>query len=111
MEFVSRDGEMVLIRSSFEELQKLAAILCAVREFDDHLIMLHPEETDILISRLEKFDEVQISMPHQLIPVLCSAVNLGALGMGEERFNTYCPLKISSEELEDIYKNSLRCIV
>ncbi len=101
---MNRDGEMILIKSSPGELKKLAAILCAVRQFDDHLIMLHPEETDIIISRFENFDEDQISMPLQLVSVLCSAINLGALGMGEERFKKYCPLKISKNELEDLYK-------
>ncbi|MEZ5814633.1 MAG: hypothetical protein R3E13_07960 [Alphaproteobacteria bacterium] len=57
MEFVSKDADMILVKTNPEELQKLAAIMRACHDYDPVLCEMDSDDLLSLANRLEKADQ------------------------------------------------------
>ncbi|MEZ5814632.1 MAG: hypothetical protein R3E13_07955 [Alphaproteobacteria bacterium] len=102
MEFVSKDADMILVKTNPEELQKLAAIMRACHEFDFVLCEMDSEHLLALAERFEKAEQDSWVFHNRELFHLGSIMNLAIRGMDIERFNAFSARPFTREELEKI---------
>ena len=100
MEFVSKDADMVLVKTTAEELKKLAAIMRACHEFDFVLCEMDSEHLLALADRFEETDQDSWVFHDMELFYIRNIMNLAIRGMVIERFNVFSDIAFTREELE-----------
>ena len=105
MEFVSKDADMVLVKTTPEELKKLAAIIRAVHGWDFVMCEMDPDDAIALAERMERATE-ESWVFHEL-EVFYIRLMLGTAfhGIPLDRVNYFSPVTFKDEEIEDLMKS------
>lgn len=102
MEFVSKDAEMILVKTSPAELKQFAAIIRAVHGWDFVICEMDLDNALELAERMEKAEENSWVFHEREAFHLGSVLGTALHAMPLDRVNHFSPIEFSRDEIKNL---------